>query len=170
MLRRTVLMPLILLYMLALPLAAWQSEFRPAVFHGAHRLAFDALGTVGIRAGMRVFGGPAEPLEALVRARCTLVDGIDADGRRTRIYPTGPCPAKGLRWKPSVYEHMIVHWTAMSRTGLSDNLTALGDHFCQLSKSEAFTHVEIQLQLALIDYATGRKWNQSKRMGRVECR
>jgi hypothetical protein len=169
--RKFVLMPLILLYMAVLILAAWRSEFAPRFLQRLHIVAFEALGSVGFKSGMRVFGGSSEWLPVLPRARCTIVDGIDSSGRKTRIYPTGPCPPVGLRWKPVVYEHMIVHWTAWLPHGdYAANLSALGDHFCQKTKDQDFTHVEIQLDLALIDYSTGEKSSHSKKLGRVECR
>ncbi|MBC8188655.1 MAG: hypothetical protein H8E78_10725 [Proteobacteria bacterium] len=169
--RNYVLMPLLLLYMATLILAAWQTDVSLRFLHRPHTLAFELLESVGIRPGMRVFGGSRDPLKALVRARCTVVHGIDSHGSKTQIYPIETCPPDGLRWKPVVYEHMIVHWTAWLRHGdYQSNLSELGDHFCQEANDPNFTHVELTLALPLIDYSTGEKWIESEKLGRVECR
>lgn len=164
-------MPILLLYMATLLLAAWQTELGSRFLERPHALAFQLLDRIGFRAGMRVFGGSDERMSALLRARCTIVDGVDASGHKTRIYPTNACPLEGFRWQPALYDHMIVHWTAWLKHGNYDaNLAALGDHFCQQAKDDRFTHVELRLEFRLIDYETGRKWTQPKELGRVECR
>jgi len=169
--RKFVLMPLLLLYIAVLIMAAWRTDLSPLFLRRLHVVAFEVLESVGFKPGMRVFGGSANRLPVLTIARCTIVDGIDATGRKTRIYPTGPCPQKGLRWKPVVYEHMIVHWTAwLSHGDYTTNLSALGDHFCQRGMDRDFTHVELRLDRALIDYSTGERLTHSKELGRVECR
>jgi hypothetical protein len=169
--RRFVWMPLILGYMAILLLAAWQSELGPRILYRPHKVAFQLLDSIGFRPGMRVFGGSSERLTALPRGRCTFAYGIDRMGRRSQIYPSGPCPPEGLRWKPVVYEHMILHWTAWLHKGdYEANLSALGDHFCQTSKESAFAFVEIEQALALVHYETGERWTQKKILGRVECR
>ncbi len=99
-------------YMTLLVLAAWPDVYRPRAVDRLHRRAFAFLDRFGVRPGMRVFKGTAQPMQELRIARCTVVHGIDAQGRRARRYPTTPCPPEGFRWQPVVYEHMTVHWTA----------------------------------------------------------
>ncbi len=171
MIRKFLFTPILLLYCATLVFAAWDRSFLPIRLKRSQSVAIEALLVIGVMPGLRVFGGPRDRLEALVRARCTVVDGVDAQGRRTRIYPTESCPPSGLRWKPVVYEHMIMHWTSWLRHGdFVSNLSALGDHFCQKSNNPDFTHVEVRQDLPLTHYVTGKKSTQSERFGRVECR
>jgi hypothetical protein len=169
--RDFVLFPLIILYMSCLVLAAWPREVRPPILDGAHSKADELLESVSIRPGMAVFKGSRSKKKSIARARCTVVEGVDSSGRTSRLYPTEPCPKRGMRWKPVIYPHMILHWTAKLREGdFTANLSAMGDHFCQRAGDQEFTHVEIKKVHTTMDYASGRMSTHSYPVGEVECR
>ena len=169
--RNFILMPLILLYMGILLIAAWPREIRPISLHGEHEWAERVLESVGIRAGMAVFSGTPEKMPELVVGRCTLATGIDARGRRRRIYPKDPCPPEGERLTPVVYEHMIVHATAKLNDGdRTASLSVLGDHFCQQENDPNIDRVLLELEISKMDYLTGEKTTGLHRLGVVKCR
>lgn len=164
-------LPLIVLYMLCLVLAAWPSEIRPSALNGASIGVFKLLESVGIRAGMAVFAGQLDKRTTIVRSRCIVVKGVDAKGTETQLYPADPCPAVGFRWKPVIYEHMIRHWVGDLRSARDlSNLWAMGDHFCNLSPGLNLLRVEITRVLTLVDYETGHERSRSNLVGRVKCR
>lgn len=171
MIRKLVLMPLILLYMATLLMAGWQREVRPVWLNGEYKAAVLLLESVGIRAGMHVFAGTPEPMTKLLVGRCPLVTAIESNGRRRRLYPTAPCPFEGHRFKPAVYEHMIIHWTARLQNGDNTaNLAALGDHFCQQANDPSIDRVLLELEKTNMDYRTGEKSKDLYYLGAVKCR
>ena len=169
--RQLVLMPILLLYMGVLVLSAWPTDVRPTFLDDAHAAVYSALESVGVRAGLPVFVGQAKPLEYLKRARCTIVTGVEANGKKSRVYPTDDCPTKGLRWKPVVYEHMIVHWTQAILAGDKQaNLAVLADHFCQLPGNERFVRMELRTEFPSLHYVTGDYVTTRNDLGAAPCR
>ncbi|MEE2674433.1 MAG: hypothetical protein VX466_11600 [Myxococcota bacterium] len=157
--------------MLCLVLAAWPAEIRPALLDGPSEFMFETLEAVGIRAGMPVFTGSRHKQASIVRARCIEVEAVNSAGAKTRLYPPGPCPQRGFRWKPVVYDHMIYHWVMRLDDGAGPaNLWAIGDHFCQQSPDRDLHHVEIAKRVHVQDYETGREWSRRVPIGRVMCR
>ena len=88
MVRKRVLLPLVVLYMLALAGAAWPPEIQPAALNQTSAGLQTMLASVGIKAGMAVFPGTLEKQNRLVRFRCIVVKGTDSSGAESRIYPT----------------------------------------------------------------------------------
>ena len=167
---RYALMTVLLLYMGALVLSAWQAEVRPTFLDRAHDAVYTTVKSVGIRAGMPVFIGSVMPMESLIRERCTIVTGVDAEGRRTRLHPDA-CPPEGLRWKPVVYDHMIVHWTqAVDGGDRQANLVAIADHFCHRPGAERYVSMKIEKELPVVDYLTGAYETHGELLGTVRCR
>ena len=168
--RDLLLLPLLLGYMLCLVLATWPTEIRPSFLDGASTLVSDKLESVGIRGGLQVFGGTPEKQQLIIRSRCLVAVGTDLQGREAQLYPSEPCPQRGFRWKPVIYEHMLLHWFQRLGRGFSDsNLWAMGDHFCSLSP-DRLQHVEITYVLTMIEYETGREYSRSFPVGRRKCR
>jgi hypothetical protein len=166
-----VLLPVIILYMLSLVLAAWPAEIRP---DGLDRISValrDILEVAGIRAGMSVFEGTNEKKTELVISRCIIVDGIDSDGSTTRIYPVEECPPVGFRWRPVIYEHMLLHWSwNITPRVESPDLWAMGDHFCNSSPKLDLRFVEIRQISRFLNYKTGSETRYSNLLGYMPCR
>ena len=157
--------------MLSLVLAAWPREIRPRALDDISIGLFQAFGSVGIRAGMAVFIGSRDKKRLIVRSECVLAEGTDSQGRVSQLYPIKACPPKGLRWKPVIYDHMILHWTWEIRQGVdSPNLWAMGDHFCNALPGRSFATVKIKRVFNLIDYQTGEESSLSMPVGSVRCR
>ena len=97
---RYALMTVLLLYMGALVLSAWQAEVRPTFLDRAHDAVYTTVKSVGIRAGMPVFIGSVMPMESLIRERCTIVTGVDTEGGVRSSTPT-PARPKGCAGSPS---------------------------------------------------------------------
>ena len=172
MIRDIVLLPLLVLYMASLVLAAWPKEIRPSFMDGVSTSLFSAFGSVGIRADMPVFVGSQEVQSSIIRSECIVVEGWDFRGKAIRLFPIRPCPPKGFRWKPEIYDHMISHWAWKTRQGAnaSSNLWALGDHFCHQAPDQRIRNVSISREFEMLDYETGREWTTSEFIGRVTCR
>lgn len=169
--KKYILTPLLILYAGGLIFTATDRGVIPGFLGDAHLSAKLAMHTAGITPGMRVFPGPRERLEVLLIARCTLADGIDAAGNKTRIYPTEPCPEEGFTWHPVIYDHLIVHWMSWIQFGDHRAIVdALGHHFCGQAENPETTHVDLTSSLALRHYDTGESWTQNEPLGRVECR
>lgn len=165
------LLPLIVVYMLSLVLAAWPSEIRPEALDGISGGSRHVLETVGIRAGMPVFFGSKEKYTRIIRGRCIVVEGTDRNGRRMRLHPGKPCIPVGFRWRPVIYEHMLLSWSWSVERGIeSPNLWAMGDHFCNSSLGRNLQSVDISVLILFMDYETGRETPVSNPVGHVTCR
>ena len=170
-LARDILLPLIVLYMSCLVLAAWPPEIRPSALDGVSPRIRYVLESVGIRAGMSVFGGRPDKQTSIARAHCIVVKGTDSKGSETQLYPVEACPREGFRWKPEIYEHMIFHWVlAIGLGGDRSNLWAIGDHFCNSSPALDIVQVEITRVTTTLHYETGRESSSIEPVGRMTCR
>lgn len=164
------LLPALVGWMLWLGLAAWPSEIRPALLDGASTFAYETLESVGLRAGIPVFAGTLEKQPTIVRSRCIFARGTDLAGNEVELYPREPCPKKGFRWGPVVYDHMLLHWVRrLGKDGSGANLAALEDHFCRVSPVP-LERVEITYVVTFMEYATGREQRRTFPVGKTKCR
>lgn len=170
-LRNLLLLPLIVVYMLILLVAALPDAIRPSVIDAPSTAAKHILASVGVRAGMLVFGGEVEKKRFAKKSQCLVVTGTDWNGEETRIHPIEPCPIQGFRWKPEIYRHMLFHWTwFIGPRHKPGNLWAMADHFCNSSPDRRFQHVTLNMVYGWVSYETGIETSSTWPMGRVKCR
>jgi len=95
-LERRVLVPVLVVYLALLVLAAWRHEIRPAVLDRATYFARDTLGLAGIVPGVAVFtADTGRTQETKVAAICLEVRDLSDIGTQRQIYPAedASCPA-----------------------------------------------------------------------------
>jgi hypothetical protein len=95
-LERRILVPVLVVYVALLVLAAWRHEIRPAVFDRATDFARNTLGLVGILPGVAVFtADTGRTQEAKIAAICLEVRDLSESGTQRQIYPAedASCPA-----------------------------------------------------------------------------
>jgi len=98
-LERRILVPVLVVYIVLLVLAAWRHEIRPALFDQPSHLARSTLALAGIPPAVAVFSADTGSApDAKIAAICLEVRAI-SDGDERQIYPAEdvPCPAVSPR-------------------------------------------------------------------------
>jgi hypothetical protein len=170
-LRDRAVLVLVPAYMAALLLAGWPAQIRPAFLDPASDFFRETFARVSLRSGLSVFRGTEERQQEVAIGRCVVAMGWDAEGRRVAIYDREPCPTRGFRWKPEVYEQMLFHWLWQTESdGVGAIQLAMADHFCHRLPEQEIVGVELSLVRVFVDYDSGATRSVRSPLGRFRCR
>lgn len=169
--RRAAVLLLVPLYVGALVVGGWPAAIRPAFLDPVSDGARAMLRTVSLTPGLPVFAGTTEATAEFPLVRCVVAMGWDAEGTAIPIHAHEPCPPRGFRWRPDIYEQMLFHWTWKMHPGrVTPNMMAMADHFCHRLPDQEIDRVKIGVRRIMVDYETGQQRRMTQPITKLKCR
>jgi len=177
-LRDAVLLPLLLLYIGALLLAATPPEIRPAWLDRASQRTSRALAALGIVPGHAVFTSPSAS-DDVPRAYCVRIQGRVAGSERADLFRPEPlCPTPEIRWSLPPLQRAVHRMLVTAQLG-ADRLPQqslrlhrdLGRYWCTRSylADRSLAEVSLAWWLVRVNYRTGAQTTAPQLYLRFDC-